>query len=227
MDEARQRGKHITVHQIREQQILDWSYENAQQDTPLTRGEVMDYCMSQFNIKSTRGLVNSFVLRHSGNVIQTNSGAQEGQRSQVPGAFFERIIQDLHEYVQGYVAELVFNLDEVGISDWEGRKTKKVIILATMLGRTIHHGVSRNVKSISVIACLSAARESLFHYILTWQNSPTVQDHKKKQSVRFGRDFALKFKQKPHFNAGIFLVDIRTILLPYIDTFRGRAVLVL
>jgi hypothetical protein len=47
--------------------------------------------------------------------------------AQVPGAFRERIIQDLHEYVQVCVAEQVFNLDEVGISDWEDRKTKKVI----------------------------------------------------------------------------------------------------
>jgi hypothetical protein len=53
----------------------------------------------------------------------------------------------------------------------------------------------------------------------------TVQEHLKEQSVRFGRDFALKLDQKPYFNAGTFLAHIRTILLPYLDTFRGRAVL--
>jgi hypothetical protein len=111
-----------------------------------------------------------FVLRHSDEVIQTKSCAQEGQRSQVPGVFLERIIQDLHEYVQGCVAELVVNLDEVGISDWEDRKTKKVIARAAkrswhlaMFGQTIHHGVSRNVKHISVIVCLQDAGESLLH----------------------------------------------------------------
>jgi hypothetical protein len=35
----------------------------------------------------------------------------------------------------------------------------------------------------------------------------------------------LKFDQKPYLNAGIFLAYIRTILLPYIDIFYGRAVL--
>jgi hypothetical protein len=134
----------------------------------------MDYCTSQFKIKSTRGFVNSFVLRHSDEIIQTKSGTQEGQRSQLPGVFLERISQDLHEYIQGCVAEFVFNLDEVGISDWEDRKTKKVIALATMFGQTIYHGVSRNVKHISVIACLSAAGQSLLHYIVTSQNSPTI-----------------------------------------------------
>jgi hypothetical protein len=81
--------------------------------------------------------VNSFVLRHSDAAIQTKSGAQEWQRSQVPGAFLDRTIQDVHEYVQGCVAELVFHLDEVGISDWEGRKTKRVIAIAAMFAQII------------------------------------------------------------------------------------------
>jgi hypothetical protein len=123
--------------------------------------------------------VNSFVLLHSDEIIQRKSGAQEGQRSQVSGVFLEIIIQDLHEDVKGCVAELVFNLDEIGISDWEHGKTKKVIALPAMCGQTIHHGVSRNEKDISVIACLSAARESLPHDIVTSHNSPTVQEHLK------------------------------------------------
>jgi hypothetical protein len=199
--------------------MLDWIQQNAEEDTSVTRGEIMDYYMSQFRIKSTRGWVNSFVLRHSDEVIQPKSVEQEGQRSQVPGGFLERIIQDLHEYVQTWVAELVFNLDEVGISDWEDRKTKKVIVPAA-----IHDGVSRNVKHISVMACVLAAGESLLHYTVTLQNSPTVQEHLRKQGVRFGRDFALKWNQEPCFNTGIFLDHIRTIFLTYIDTLRDDVI---
>jgi hypothetical protein len=113
-------------------------------------------------------------LRSSG--IGTTSGAQ------VLIVFLETIIQNLHEYVQGCVVEWVFDLDEVGISDWADNKTKKVVALAAMFGRTIHHGISRNVKYISVIACVWDARESLFHYIMISQNSPTVQKHLKKQA---------------------------------------------
>jgi hypothetical protein len=139
----------------------------------------MHYRTSQVKIKFTRGWINSFVLRHSDEVIQTKRGAQEWQRSHVPAVFPERIIQTVHECIQGRVTELVFNLDEVGISDWEDRKTKKVIALAAMFGQTIHHAVSRRVKHISVIACLSAAGESLLHSIMISQNSPTVQEHLK------------------------------------------------
>jgi hypothetical protein len=55
LDELGQRGKHIALDQDREQQILDWIRQNAEKDTAVTRGEMMDYCASQFKIKSARG----------------------------------------------------------------------------------------------------------------------------------------------------------------------------
>jgi hypothetical protein len=63
---------------------------------------------------------------------RNKSGAQEWHCSQVPGAFLQGRIKDLHEYIQGCVAELVFNLDEVSISDWEDRKMKNFVARAAM-----------------------------------------------------------------------------------------------
>jgi hypothetical protein len=42
-------------------------------------------------------------------------------------------------------AELVFNLDEVGMSEWEDRKVRKVIVPTTMDDQKIHHRASRSV----------------------------------------------------------------------------------
>jgi hypothetical protein len=53
---------------------------------------------------------------------------------------------------------------------------------------------------------------------------PTVQEHLKKQRVRFGRDMILKCNQKPYINAGIFIDYIRTVFLPNIDALRRLAV---
>jgi hypothetical protein len=94
-----------------------------------------------------------------------------------------------------------------------------------MLDQTIHHAVSRNVKHISVIACISAAGESLLPYIVTSQNSTAVQEHLKKQEVCFRGDMIFKSNQKPYITANIFIDSIRTVFLPYIDTLRGLAVL--
>jgi hypothetical protein len=51
----------------------------------------------------------------------------EEQRLQVPQAVLHRTIQDLKEYIQASTSELVFNLDKVGISDWDDRKTKNIV----------------------------------------------------------------------------------------------------
>jgi hypothetical protein len=45
-------------------------------------------------------------------------------------------------------AELVFNLDKVGMSEWEDGKEQEVIILITMDSQTIDHDASRSVRYI-------------------------------------------------------------------------------
>jgi RecJ-like exonuclease len=117
----------------------------------------------------------------------------------------------------------VFNLDRVGISAWEGHRTKKVIVLAAILAQTIHQGVSRNVRHISAIPCISAAGESLSPYIVGSSDASTIQEHLKKQAVLFGGDFTLIFDQKPSINTAIFRDDIRTVPLPSNDILRGLA----
>jgi hypothetical protein len=141
--------------------------QNAEQETPVTKGETRDYCTTQFQIPITRGWVNSFVLRHFDDLIQTTSTQQEKQRLPIRRAFLERTVRNLNKHVQGCVSELVFNLDKVGISNWEDRKARKVVVLATMDGQPIHHAVSRNVKHSSVIACEFAAGESLIPHLIT------------------------------------------------------------
>jgi hypothetical protein len=140
---------------------------------------------------------------------------------QVPRAFLERTVQDLNENVQGSAAELVFNLDEVGISEWEDRETKKIFVSAAMFEPTIHQRVSRNVQHISVIAYVSAAGESLISYMATSQDSSPVQEYLKSHGVCFGRDLILKSNQKPYMNVGIFLDDLITVFLPDLVRLRG------
>jgi hypothetical protein len=170
MDDPGHRGKHTALDDHRERQILDWVRQNAEQETPVTKGEIKEYFTTRFQIPITRGWVNSFVLRHSGEGIQTRSTSQDEQRLQVPRAFIERAGRELNEDVQGCIFELVLNLGEIGISDWEDRNARTVFVAATKDGRPLTHAVSRNVKHISVISCMSAAGESLMPYIITSQN---------------------------------------------------------
>jgi hypothetical protein len=127
--------------------------------------------------------------------------------------FLETTVQNLKEHIQWCVAELVLNLDEVDISDWEGRKTNTVMVRAMTRGQMIHHEISRTVKHISVIACISAARDSFTPYIITSQAQMSGQERLKKEGVRFGTNFVLMSNPRPYINVEIFLDYIRTVFL--------------
>jgi hypothetical protein len=83
---------------------LDVSERRTRHANDEKRNHGLFYVSIQDQIHSRIG--NSFVLWHSDGLIETESGPQQEQRSQIPGAFLERIIHDLNEYVQGCVAEL-------------------------------------------------------------------------------------------------------------------------
>jgi hypothetical protein len=169
----------------------------------------------------SRGWVNSFVGRHLDRLCKAKSASQEAQRLEVPCCFLDEVVRCLTQFVQGCVAELVFNLDEVGISEWEDRTTKKVIIPVSARDRTIHHKINRALKHVSVIACVSAARESLMPYIVTSQDSAKLREQLKKRGVRFGTDFVLKSRAKPYINAEIFSEYIRTVFIPNLNELRS------
>jgi hypothetical protein len=73
--------------------------------------------MSQFQVPVTRCWANSFVLRDSNERIQTKSVPQNEQGLEVLRVMLGRAVQDPNEDVQECTAELVCNLDEVGVSD--------------------------------------------------------------------------------------------------------------
>jgi hypothetical protein len=117
-------------------------------------------------------------------------------------------------------AELVFNLDEVGMSKWEDRKDKKVIVSKTMAGQTIHHRASRNVKHISIIISITAARKSVTPYIVASQDSKSFRRRLMSRGVRLGIDFVLRQQSKPYVNSTFFLEYINSILIPYFNKLR-------
>jgi transposase len=58
LDDRGRRGKHNSLAHDRERQILDWVRQKAEQETPVTKGEIREYCTTQFQIPITRGWVN-------------------------------------------------------------------------------------------------------------------------------------------------------------------------
>jgi hypothetical protein len=117
-------------------------------------------------------------------------------------------------------AELVFNLDEVGMSEWEDRKDKKVIVPKTMDNQTIHHCASRNVKYTSIIMCISAGRESLAPCIVISQDFEPLRRRLMSCCVRLDIDFVLRQRSRPYVSGKLFLESMNGIFIPFLNERR-------
>jgi hypothetical protein len=78
----------------------------------------------------TKGQVDSFLGPHQTELIETTSTPQEeeGPRIQVPRICRHETTPAMNEAVEMHPSELVFNLEDAGISEWEDRKSKRVVV---------------------------------------------------------------------------------------------------
>jgi hypothetical protein len=136
------------------------------------------------------------------------------QPLRVRRVFLDQKVQDLNEHFQVWITELAFNLSKVGISDWEDRKTRKVVISPTIGRRSVRRGISRKLKHISAITCISAAGKSFISYIIVLQDSLSVRERLRRHAVRFGTDSVMKSNENAYISAEIFINYMWTVLLP-------------
>jgi hypothetical protein len=83
--------------------------------------------------------ISSLLLRCKSDLWETQSQPQEESRLNTPREFLVRTLGTLQTHVYGYFCDLVCNLDEMGVSEWEDRKSKKVVIPMNMKDRLIRH----------------------------------------------------------------------------------------
>jgi hypothetical protein len=161
------RSRHLAVDGESDANIFAWIKKQAEKNAAVTRTDIKNYCHEVCRLEVSRGSVDSFILRHSAELTEKKSSPQEEPRWSVPRIFFEDTICSMHETLPGCPVDLVFTRHEVGISDCGDRKPKKVVVPISMAGHNIHHRISRNVKRISVITCISAGGACLAPYVVT------------------------------------------------------------
>jgi hypothetical protein len=79
--------------------------------------------------------------------FETKSIQQENPRLEVTRVFLQAAIDRFRDFVHNACAELVFNVDEISVSEWEDRSERRVVVPSKMRGQTIYHAVHRNLKT--------------------------------------------------------------------------------
>jgi hypothetical protein len=111
------RSCHNSVPDRDEEDVIASIQHQAEKSQPTTRIDIRHYCVNKFGKCITRGWVDSFILRHSGELFETKSIPQENPRLQVPREFLVATVGGIEEEIQGSIRDLVFNLDEVSVSE--------------------------------------------------------------------------------------------------------------
>jgi hypothetical protein len=89
--------------------ILAWITSKAVTNAAITCTDIKNYYWEVCKIELMRGWVDSFISRHSSELIEKKGSPQEAARSQVPRVFLDRTICSMHEAVQSRPDDLVFN----------------------------------------------------------------------------------------------------------------------
>jgi hypothetical protein len=215
LDDPQGRGRHPALDDASEIEIVEWIQNQAEKFNPVTRTDLLHHCHFKYFRFISRRWVNYFILRHRDDPREVTSVPQKYPRLEVPWEFLDETTRDLREYIHGMKVELAFNLDKMGMSEWEDRKEKKGNVPMRTDGQMIHHGASRSVKNISVIAYISAGGESLTPVIMTSQISDGIHKRLINRGFRFAIDFVLRQRSKPDVSRKLFREHVKTIFRPY------------
>jgi hypothetical protein len=98
--------------------------------------------------------------RHADVVCKKTLTPQKNPRRQVPKQFLDDYVKLIKEYIPLVPAELIFNIDECGFSDWEERNPKLVLIPAEFERSVLHYPVNRAIRHQSLICCITAAGDA-------------------------------------------------------------------
>jgi hypothetical protein len=109
LNERKSRGRHLALSVESGANILAWITDKAEKSAAVTRTDIQNYCREICKIEVTRGWVDSFISRHSAELIERKSSPQNEPRLQVRRVFLDQTARSMHDAVQGRLADLAFN----------------------------------------------------------------------------------------------------------------------
>jgi hypothetical protein len=128
--------------------------------------------------------------------------------------YLDQHIQIIKDSIYEKASELVFNLDQIGSADWKDRKPKKVIIPISVPEEDVYHPVSRKFKNLSLLACVSAAGDSLTQFVM---NPSPIPDSLWSNGLRADGDALIRHCSPPYIDESPFFEYTTNILIPYVN----------
>lgn len=149
-------GRPLALSVEQENILLNEIKSKEETGNYMTQSDIFSYIENNFKVSLTKGWLNNFIFRHSNAIQKTVVSPQESMRFQIPRCYLMEYI-DLIEKIIGITpAKYIYNIDEVGLSDWEERKPKIVIIPNNLPQKQLHYPINRNLSHITLLVMINA-----------------------------------------------------------------------
>jgi hypothetical protein len=126
-------------------------------------------------------------------------------------------IRLIQTYVPFVPTELIFNLDETGLSDWEERKSKPVVVPSDATQTPLHYPADRGIRHHILLCCISASGDAYKPLLIAPRPSANRIFEK---GVRVGIDLKPEIRPSPEVDADLFRKYIRELFLPAVAANR-------
>jgi hypothetical protein len=177
----------------------------------VTQRDVLNFSEESFAKCLIYGWMNSFLSRHASRICRTIISPQEQTRLEIPRDFLDRYLALIKEWVPLVPAELIFNIDECGFSDWEERKKKAVLIPQRATNTSLHYPVDRKIRHQTLICCITAAGDAYCPLLVSADPHMTEVF---RTGVRDGIDLKIEIASSPYVTQAIFEKYIDEVLVP-------------
>lgn len=198
-------------------QNINDSYINHE---PLSPKEIIVSCEKTFNMSFTDGWLQKFIMHHQNEIQRDISFPQDDVRLHITREQCQKYLEVLINEVDGKFAELVYNADEVGCSQWGDKKNKKVIVPSLNNDIRITHKVPRSSKLQTILGCISAAGDVLTPVLI--HSRKTIDQQVYSLGLREGTDVIIRYSESGFINVEIFEDWINNFFIPFVNSTRNE-----
>ena len=201
-----------------ELEVLDWLSNCYNNNNPQTPRDLRNEILNRFDVFVTKNWFRYLMKKYPNKLVIATAHPQDDKRLSVTKNTAKEHISNLLNYVNGIPTELILNLDEASSSDWEDRRSKKVIVPEYAKDRRIEFEVSRATKKITICSTISMAGDVLPPLIVSRRK--TIDDDVYNAGWREGQDFVYAYQERGFINSKIFNNYIYEHVIPYIKNTR-------
>jgi hypothetical protein len=207
----------LALSNEQESELCQMIRDKALTGSYVTKRELLNYAETNFRATLTYGWIHCFLQRRAGDVRKAIVAPGELPRLQVPRLYLNQYIDIIKNWIPLVPAELIYNLDESGLSDWEDAKPKPVLVPVDLGDSMIHYPVNRQIRHQTLLCCISASGDAYCPLLVSARQS-VLQVFE--MGVRDGIDLRIKIAQSPYITKELFLEYLREVVIPSIESNR-------